>query len=98
MIKTWLVQLQVARDDDGMLSDDEVEALTNLLAEGGAKPVLSRGVSGTIEVRLTIDARDETAARSAAERLLRDSANTVWSSRGLPPFTIAFVDASEGPS
>jgi hypothetical protein len=37
------------------------------------------------------------AARSAAERMLRDGANTVWLAQGLPPFTITFVDATEAP-
>jgi len=44
---------------------------------------------------VTLDARDDMAARSAAERMLRDGANTVWSARGLPPFTIAFTDVAE---
>jgi hypothetical protein len=97
MVKTWLVRLELARDDDGALSDEGVDALTDLLAEEHLKPVLSRGDSGTVLVQVTIDARDDMAARSAAEHTLRDGANTVWSARGLPPFTIAFVDVSEIP-
>jgi hypothetical protein len=97
MIKTWVVRVELARDDDGALSDEGVEALTQLLAEDNVKPVLSRGNSGTLLVQMMIEARDDMAARSAAERVLRDGANTVWAARGLPPFTITFVDASEVP-
>jgi hypothetical protein len=95
MVKTWLVRLELARDDDGSLSDEGIDALTDLLAEDHVKPVLTRGDSGTVLVQVTLDARDEMAARSAAEHLLRDGANTVWSAQGLPPFTIAFVDVTE---
>jgi hypothetical protein len=97
MIKTWLVRLELARDDDGALSDEGLDALTDLLAEEHVKPALTRGDSGTVLVQVTLDARDEMTARSAAERMLREGANTVWSARGLPPFTIAFVDVSEVP-
>jgi hypothetical protein len=96
MNKTWTVRLELARDDDGALSDDGLASLTRLLDEENMKPVLSRGELGTVLIQLTIDARDDMAARSAAERSLRDGANTVWSALGLPPFTIAFVDATEG--
>jgi hypothetical protein len=95
MVKTWLVRLELARDDDGSLSDEGIVALTDLLAEDHVKPVLTRGDSGTVLVQVTLDARDDMAARSAAERMLRDGANTVWSARGLPPFTIAFTDVAE---
>jgi hypothetical protein len=97
MVKTWLVRLELARDDDGSLSDEGIGALTHLLAEKLVNPVLTRGASGTVLVQLTLDARDDMAAKSAAEHLLRDGANTVWSALGLPPFTIALVDAVEGP-
>jgi hypothetical protein len=97
MVKTWLVRLELARDDDGSLDDGGIDALTDLLAEGRGKPVLTRGDSGTVLVQLTLDAKNEMAARSAAEHMLRDGANTVWSARGLPPFTIAFVDITEVP-
>jgi hypothetical protein len=97
MIKTWVVRVELARDDAGALSDEGLDALTQLLVEEHVKPVLSRGDSGTVQVQMTIEARDDNAARSAAERALRDGANTVWAARGLPPFTIAFVDASEAP-
>jgi hypothetical protein len=96
MVKTWLVRLELARDDDGSLSDEGIDALTELLAEKHAKPVLTRGDSGTVIVQMTLDARDDMAARSAAEAMLRGSANTVWSALGLPPFTISFVDATKG--
>jgi hypothetical protein len=97
MVKTWLVRLELARDDDGSLDDGGIDALTDLLAEDRGKPVLTRGDSGTVLVQLTLDAKNEMAARSAAEHMLRDGANTVWSARGLPPFTIAFVDITEVP-
>ncbi len=97
MVRTWLVRLELARDDDGSLSDQGIDALTKVLGEGHVKPVLTRGDSGTMIVQVTIEARDDSAARTAAERMLRDSANNVWSALGLPPFTIAFLDAKEGP-
>jgi hypothetical protein len=97
MIKTWLVRLELARDDDGLLSDEGIDALTRLLAEGPGKPALSRGASGAVRVEMTIQARDDMAARSAAERMLRDGANAVWLAQGWPPFTITFVDVTEGP-
>jgi hypothetical protein len=95
MVKTWVVRLELARDDDGSLSDEGIEALTSLLANDQAKPVLSRAESGTILVQVTLDAKTDWAARSAAEQILRDDANKVWSALALPPFTIAFVDAKE---
>jgi hypothetical protein len=55
------------------------------------KPVLSRPDSGTVLVKLTVGARNEMEARSAAERVLREEASAVWSARGLPPFTIAVL-------
>jgi len=97
MVKTWVVRLELARDDDGSLSDEGIDALTRLLDEHHVKPILTRGDLGTVLVQMTLDARDEMAARSAAERTLRDGANTVWSALGLPPFTITFVAATEGP-
>jgi hypothetical protein len=97
MIKTWRVRLELARDDDGVLSDEGIDALTEMLAKEHVRPELSHGDRGTVLVQLTIDARDDMAAKSAAERILRLTANSVWSARGLPPFTIAFVDALEGP-
>jgi hypothetical protein len=97
MVTSWLVRLELARDDDGSLSDDGIDALTRQLAEGNVKPVLTRGDSGTVLVQMTLDARDDVGARYAAEHMLRDGANRVWSALGLPPFTIAFVDATEGP-
>ena len=95
MVKTWQVRLELARDDNGSLSDEGIKALTDLLAERNAKPLVTRGESGTVLVQMTIDARDDMAARSAAEAMLREGANTVWSALGLPPFTIAFVDATK---
>jgi hypothetical protein len=97
MVKTWLVRLELARDDDGSLSEEGVDALTRLLAEEHANPVLTRADSGTILVQMTVEGRDDRTAKSAAEHMLRDGAHTVWSALGLPPFTIAFVDATEDP-
>jgi hypothetical protein len=68
-----------------------------MLAQEHMTSELSHGDSGTVLVQMTIDARDDMAAKSAAEQVLRRTATSVWSARGLPPFTIAFVDASEEP-
>jgi len=95
MIKTWRVRLELARDDDGPVSDEGVDALTRLLAEDDLKPVLSRGEMSAVIVQVTLDARDDRLARSAAEHVLNDHASTVWSTLGLPPFSITFVDATE---
>lgn len=53
------------------------------------KPVLSRPDPGTVLVALTVGARNDNEARSAAEHVLREKASAVWSAQGLPPFTIA---------
>jgi hypothetical protein len=96
MMRRWRVRLHLARDDDGPLSDEGIEALTGLLSqEQAAKPAVTRGDLGTVVVQLTIDAKDDTTARSTAEQQLREGANQVWSELGLPPFTIAYVDAME---
>ena len=96
MIKAWLVRLELARHDDASLSDEGIEALTRRLSEHQVEPVLTRGAEGTVLVEMTLDARNDMAARAAAEHLLRDDASSVWSALGLPPFTIAFRDATEG--
>jgi hypothetical protein len=92
MLKTWLVRLELARDDNGPLSDEGLESLTQLLTKNHVQPVLSHGTQGTVLIQVTLDARDDMAARSAAEHMLRDGATTVWSELGLPPFTIAVVE------
>ena len=92
MVKTWFVWLELARDDGGPLSDEGIVELTDLLTKDGVKPELSRQGPETIAVRLTLDATNDQAARSAAESTLRDRAHQVWSALGLPPFTIAFVE------
>jgi len=94
MVKTWLVRLELARDDDGPLSDDGVGELTQRLTEDLGQPVLSRGDSGNVLVQMTLEATNESAARAAAERMLRVRAQAVWVALGLPPFTITFVDAT----
>lgn len=92
MVKAWFVWLELARDDGGPLSDEGIAELTDLLTKDGVKPELNRQGPETIAVRMTVDATDDMAARSAAERTLRDRARQVWSALGLPPFTIAFVE------
>ena len=96
MLSPWVVRLELARDDDDSLSDEGIETLTKLLTERHVNPVLTRGDSGTVLVEMTLDARDDMAARSMAEHALREGANTVWTALGLPPFTIAVVSATEG--
>jgi hypothetical protein len=93
MITSWLVGLEVARDDDGSLSDDQLAELSGALAASQMQPVLDRGQSGTIRVQMTVQATNDQAARSAAERMLRDRAYEVWATHGLPPFTITFIEA-----
>ena len=93
MNSRWRVRLEVARDDDGAVGEEGIRELTRLLTESGVLPILSSGDAGTVHVQMTIDARDDRAARGAAEDLLRDRANEVWAALGLPPFTITFVEA-----
>jgi hypothetical protein len=93
MINPWVVRLEVARDDDGSLSDDQMTELGEALAGDHMQPLLSRGDSGTIRVQVTVQATNEQAAKSAAERTLRDRAYEVWAEHGLPPFTISFIEA-----
>jgi hypothetical protein len=96
MVSTWVVRLEVARDDDGGLSDEGLADLTKLLSAHDVQPVVTRGDSGTVLVHMTLDARNDRAAGSAAELMLRESAQTVWSALGLPPFTIRIVDVTQG--
>jgi hypothetical protein len=93
MIKAWIVWLELARDDGGSLSDAAVGELADMLTMNHAQPVLTRPDSGTVLVQMTVDARNDMAARAAAESMLRDRAQSVWSTLGLPPFTITFVEA-----
>ena len=94
MIKEWLVSIEVARDDNGPLSDEGTAQLTALLTDREAQPILSQSKDGTVLVSMTASGRSEFEARSMAEKTLRDAANVVWSTLGLPPFTITFVDAT----
>ena len=89
----------MARDDDGTLGDEVIRELTRRLTEDGVLPLVSSGDSGAVLVQMTIDARDDRAARAAAEKRLGERAYEVWAALGLPPFTIAFVEAKqdEGP-
>ena len=97
MDRAWHVRLELARDDGAPLSDEGIAELADLLTKDGVKPELNRQASGTMAVRMTLEAQSDTAARSAAESALRERAYQVWSALGLPPFTIAFVDVTEGP-
>jgi hypothetical protein len=93
MVRTWVVALELARDDGGSLSDEGIAELTELLTKGGVAPVISRPDPETVLVQISVDARNEAEARGAAESGLRDGAHSVWSALGLPPFTIAFQEA-----
>ena len=92
MVEPWLVSLELTRDDGVALDDEGLRQLNEQLVEAGMKPVLSRPDPGTVLVKLTVDARDDMEARSAAERVLREKASAVWSAQGLPPFTIAALE------
>lgn len=94
MVSRWLVRLELARDDNGSLSDEGIRELTRQLTEDGAMAVLDAGESGTVLVQLTVDAKNDRAARSAAESMLRARAQEVWTALRLPPFTITFVEAT----
>jgi hypothetical protein len=94
VVEPWLVSLELTRDDGGALDDDGLRQLDEQLSKAGLKPVLSRPDPGTVLVKLTVGARSDMEARSAAERVLRGGASTVWSARGLPPFTIAVLEAA----
>jgi hypothetical protein len=96
MITPWVVRLEVARDDDGSLSDDQMAELSEALADDQMQPLLTRGDSGTVRVQVTVQATNDQAARSVAERMLRDRAHEVWAAHGLPPFTITFIEAMSG--
>jgi hypothetical protein len=93
MVKAWLVRLRLTRDDGGLLSDEGIHELTDLLTKDRVFPVLTRPDSGTVLVQMTVDATNDMAARAVAEGMLRDRAHEVWLALGLPPFTITFVDA-----
>jgi hypothetical protein len=95
MIRSWVVRLELARDDGGSLGDDGIRQLTELLTENHVLPVLTRGDPVTVLVQMTVEATSDMAARSAAERALRDRAQELWTALGLPPFTITFVDANQ---
>jgi len=94
VVEPWLVSLELTRDDGVALDDEGLRQLNDQLAEAGTKPVLSRPDPGTVLVRMTVGARNELEARSAAEDVLREKAGTVWSAQGLPPFSIAAVTAA----
>ena len=92
MVKPWRVSLRIARDDHAPLTDDVVDSLSTGLADDRA--VVDREDSGSVAVRITVDAREEWAARSAAEAALRAAADAVWAELELPPFTITFMDVA----
>jgi|SRR2546425_5632843 len=93
MVGAWAVSLELTRDDGGALDDKGLDDLNKALAAAGMKPLLSRPDPGTVLVKVTVAARSDMEARSAAERALRDGANAVWSAQGLPPFTISALEA-----
>lgn len=97
MIKTWLVRLELARDDDGAVSEDVIAELTRLLTEDGVRPVLSAGDAGAVLVQLRVDGRDDQEARAEAERMVRGRAQEVWTASALPPFTIAVIESGLDP-
>lgn len=97
MISVWRVSLQLARDDGAPLSEDGIGRLTERLANGPVPPDVTRRDPGAVLVEMTVDARNEMAARYAAESTLREAANQVWAALGLPPFTIAFVEVVPAP-
>jgi hypothetical protein len=95
MIKTWRVQLEVARDDDGSLDDEVVRSLTEALAGG---TTVTRGENGAVIVELPVQARTDRDAMTAAERSLREAADRIWASSSLPPFTITSMRVTESPA
>ena len=95
MVSSWVVRLGLARDDRGSLSDEGIRELTDMLTEHRVLPVLTRGDSGSVLVQMTVDATNDIRARAEAERLLRDRAQELWVTLGLPPFTITFVEAKQ---
>jgi hypothetical protein len=93
VVEPWVVSLELTRDDGGALDDKGLAQLNDHLSQAGMKPALSRPDAGTVLVNVTVPARSEMEARSAAEHALRDGATAVWSAQGLPPFTIAALSA-----
>ena len=92
MVKPWRVSLRIARDDHAPLTDEVVGRLSAGLADD--RVVVDREGAGSVVVRVTVDAREEWAARSAAEAALRAAADAVWGELELPPFTITFMDVA----
>src|SRR4029079_13351562 len=95
MIKAWRVQLEVGRDDDGVLDDEVVRSLTEALPEGAT---VTRREQGSVMVELSVQARTDRDAMTAAEDSLREAAGRVWASNSLPPFTISPAKATESPA
>lgn len=91
MIKPWRISVAVARDDGEPLPDAAIARLTERLQQDGMASSVTTASSGAILVETTVEATDDMAARSTAERRLREAANDVWAAFGLPPFTITFV-------
>ena len=96
MVKTWRVRLHVGRDDAMALTGGAVDALTDDLAASPVSPEVAAGEGGVIVVQMSVEARTDRDAIGAAERVLRESAQRVWSTLGLPPFTISAVEVSDG--
>jgi hypothetical protein len=94
VVHPWVVSLELTRDDGVALDDEGLGQLNDQLAAAGMKPVLSRSDPGTVLAQLTVAARSDMEALSAAEDALRNGANAVWSAQGLPPFTISAVSTT----
>jgi hypothetical protein len=94
VVHPWVVSLELTRDDGVALDDDGLGQLSDQLAAAGMRPVLSRPDPGTVLAQMTVAARSDMEALSAAEDALRNGANAVWSAQGLPPFTISTVSTA----
>lgn len=80
------------------LGDGAVEALATDLATAPVSSTVTAGDGGVIAVEMSVQARTDRDAMSAAERVLRESAQRIWTTLGLPPFTISAVEASDSAS
>jgi hypothetical protein len=94
VVHPWVVSLELTRDDGVALDDESLGQLNDQLAAAGMKPVLSRPDPGTVLAQLTVAARSDMEARSAADDALRSGATAVWSAQGLPPFTISALSTA----
>jgi hypothetical protein len=89
VITPWRVSLRIGRDDHAPLTHEAVARLSEVLADDRTE-IEDRDPEAVV-VTMTVDARNEWEARSAAEDDLRVAADTLWPDLGLPPFTITFA-------